>query len=88
MWNHIVVSYSVPISNHNCDQLSDKALKLYLILFLYQTTTFSFFLNLIQRLYLILFLYQTTTTIIYTTFLQKLYLILFLYQTTTKPASF
>ena len=34
-----VVSYSVPISNHNSGNLTTYLLRLYLILFLYQTTT-------------------------------------------------
>ena len=36
----LVVSYSVPISNHNQSNHMGESLKLYLILFLYQTTTY------------------------------------------------
>ena len=56
-----VVSYSVPISNHNSGPLNKLGEVLYLILFLYQTTTLVLCMLNLYTLYLILFLYQTTT---------------------------
>ena len=80
---YIVVSYSVPISNHNFRFVIKLIQRLYLILFLYQTTTYGGFKNTDDALYLILFLYQTTTQNKFAKEQFQLYLILFLYQTTT-----
>ena len=79
----LVVSYSVPISNHNLSHDDFISVSLYLILFLYQTTTFRVNYALKGMLYLILFLYQTTTSVKHSSPYRRLYLILFLYQTTT-----
>ena len=78
-----VVSYSVPISNHNLRRSELYLSRLYLILFLYQTTTVKNSIDFCKQLYLILFLYQTTTTSPSELEIYELYLILFLYQTTT-----
>ena len=59
---------------------------LYLILFLYQTTTVKAYAKSREELYLILFLYQTTTKETAIGMPNMLYLILFLYQTTTFSA--
>ena len=58
-------------------------IKLYLILFLHQTTTGSTDEVKTVTLYLILFLHQTTTENGYREYDYTLYLILFLHQTTT-----
>ena len=63
----MVVSYSVPISNHNYKSAFSLISALYLILFLYQTTTGQTHHYALPLLYLILFLYQTTTDINTTT---------------------
>ena len=82
--NRAVVSYLFPISNHNLPVVGDVLDKLYLISFLYQTTTLLRSLIIVIRLYLISFLYQTTTQKVCVNLCVKLYLISFLYQTTTR----
>ena len=78
-----VVSYSVSTSNHNQESTKAVASRLYLILFLHQTTTPFFVILENLLLYLILFLHQTTTRQRALLRLCRLYLILFLHQTTT-----
>ena len=56
-----VVTYSISTSNHNLPLIQTVLLRLWLILFLHQTTTLIIQLNGLQLLWLILFLHQTTT---------------------------
>ena len=78
-----VVSYSISTSNHNVGAALSYSSKLYLILFLHQTTTPSYTAYYHPTLYLILFLHQTTTDRRKLHHRTQLYLILFLHQTTT-----
>ena len=61
-----VVSYLFPISNHNLSCYNHNCIMLYLISFLYQTTTIWFHCMVKHLLYLISFLYQTTTLVVVT----------------------
>ena len=83
LYNSQVVSYLFPISNHNSEGLTSRLEGLYLISFLYQTTTREHMEQYNSPLYLISFLYQTTTGTMSEKTEWKLYLISFLYQTTT-----
>ena len=80
---NIVVPYSVSTSNHNSWTMFVLANRLFLILFLHQTTTFTTAFKCLLLLFLILFLHQTTTTEPPKGARSVLFLILFLHQTTT-----
>ena len=56
-----VVYHPFPTSNHNSKQCLSLCYKLYIILFLHQTTTMILLVTHAITLYIILFLHQTTT---------------------------
>ena len=56
-----VVYHSIPTSNHNLFSSAYSLCRLYIILFLHQTTTYPSSERERHRLYIILFLHQTTT---------------------------
>ena len=56
-----VVSYGVPTSNHNLDIHVGHLVRLFLMVFLHQTTTYQFFHLYWVLLFLMVFLHQTTT---------------------------
>ena len=56
-----VVYRTIPTSNHNWARWVLLSWRLYIVLFLHQTTTFICFLYLCTVLYIVLFLHQTTT---------------------------
>ena len=58
-------------------------LRLYIVLFLHQTTTVKQSLINVRALYIVLFLHQTTTLQVIRKFRRMLYIVLFLHQTTT-----
>ena len=58
----MVVYHLVPTSNHNRDILDEVTQKLFIILFLHQTTTQFVFRMRFHLLFIILFLHQTTTS--------------------------
>ena len=78
-----IVSYRLSTSNHNLLSLLNVILKLYLIVFLHQTTTVKILPLRKSGLYLIVFLHQTTTLCSKFRHWSELYLIVFLHQTTT-----
>ena len=82
-WLPLVVSYLFPISNHNGKGFKVVSQLLFLISFLYQTTTFIGSIITNSQLFLISFLYQTTTAGASCLAVWALFLISFLYQTTT-----
>ena len=79
----VVVYHLVPTSNHNKKEKWKIALKLFIILFLHQTTTSHMPPSIYPLLFIILFLHQTTTMLSIIFFAHSLFIILFLHQTTT-----
>ena len=59
----VVVYHTIPTSNHNCMQVALGCPRLYIILFLHQTTTSYLGSCCRSWLYIVLFLHQTTTVI-------------------------
>ena len=57
----IVVYYHVPTSNHNVNDCYQTIVRLYIIMFLHQTTTSYHEVEYPGGLYIIMFLHQTTT---------------------------
>ena len=57
-----VVYRTIPTSNHNRMSANNICTALYIVLFLHQTTTFSFKGQDQRQLYIVLFLHQTTTS--------------------------
>ena len=82
-----VVYHLVPTSNHNCRVIMPRHGRLFIILFLHQTTTRALRENLSTSLFIILFLHQTTTRALRVHFSTSLFIILFLHQTTTTALS-
>ena len=78
-----VVYHPIPTSNHNPEMFCINGRKLYIILFLHQTTTVEMYASFNGELYIILFLHQTTTRRRSWSRRTQLYIILFLHQTTT-----
>ena len=56
-----VVYRTIPTSNHNSFAMCFTLIRLYIVLFLHQTTTCSTLAGLPDGLYIVLFLHQTTT---------------------------
>ena len=56
-----VVYRTIPTSNHNHRVKNKVSRKLYIVLFLHQTTTYSLSRDAVGLLYIVLFLHQTTT---------------------------
>ena len=79
----VVVYHLVPTSNHNWRILWLIAYKLFIILFLHQTTTNVIRHQQNEMLFIILFLHQTTTAWQKEDRCGQLFIILFLHQTTT-----
>ncbi len=79
----VVVPYSISTSNHNAWLRIVNRYRLFLILFLHQTTTVWSCRRRLIKLFLILFLHQTTTISGKYRSMVELFLILFLHQTTT-----
>ena len=79
----VVVYHLVPTSNHNKKEKWKIALKLFIILFLHQTTTAHSIIYSACLLFIILFLHQTTTLAVPRSAHDMLFIILFLHQTTT-----
>ena len=82
-WWSWVVYHLVPTSNHNMSITVLSLGRLFIILFLHQTTTVLKLWQTAARLFIILFLHQTTTMSIVHFYLSLLFIILFLHQTTT-----
>ena len=82
-----VVYHLVPTSNHNRKTEISNNYKLFIILFLHQTTTVLFGWFVIVVLFIILFLHQTTTHAWSACNYGQLFIILFLHQTTTPAGS-
>ena len=80
---YLVVYHSFPTSNHNSGLSLKIPERLYIILFLHQTTTCWKCSAKGLLLYIILFLHQTTTHWLMIVSAHWLYIILFLHQTTT-----
>ena len=78
-----VVYYHVPTSNHNQTLIVHNIYRLYIIMFLHQTTTVTAMSFQFLSLYIIMFLHQTTTAKFSTISAPMLYIIMFLHQTTT-----
>ena len=78
-----VVYRTIPTSNHNCAAMRWLSLRLYIVLFLHQTTTWPGEPRDWWVLYIVLFLHQTTTVGYAVRLASKLYIVLFLHQTTT-----
>ena len=78
-----VVYHLVPTSNHNTPSTASIFLKLFIILFLHQTTTGLALFLISPALFIILFLHQTTTPSDVYFNHTLLFIILFLHQTTT-----
>ena len=57
----LVVYRTIPTSNHNLTNIRNSTLKLYIVLFLHQTTTTEIQVFARLTLYIVLFLHQTTT---------------------------
>ena len=74
---------NVPTSNHNWRWWSLFSERLYIIMFLHQTTTYTCITIHTTTLYIIMFLHQTTTPKGYAFPPPTLYIIMFLHQTTT-----
>ena len=62
--------------------------RLYIVLFLHQTTTYECSFSYNDRLYIVLFLHQTTTFRLMLLYFLLLYIVLFLHQTTTLQRSY
>ena len=78
-----VVYRTIPTSNHNFFSSVVCRYKLYIVLFLHQTTTVLHLGETIWLLYIVLFLHQTTTLGVSCPANVLLYIVLFLHQTTT-----
>ena len=81
-----VVYRTIPTSNHNLITIVSPTEKLYIVLFLHQTTTVGYAVRFACSLYIVLFLHQTTTSLSLWTAPRLLYIVLFLHQTTTYGA--
>ncbi len=58
---YTVVYRTIPTSNHNHKCIQCQLTRLYIVLFLHQTTTSSDSIHKVIKLYIVLFLHQTTT---------------------------
>ena len=83
-----VVYRTIPTSNHNFRGEIDSSFRLYIVLFLHQTTTDNTDWSILGGLYIVLFLHQTTTLGRSVKKRCLLYIVLFLHQTTTSRRSF
>ena len=84
----IVVYHLVPTSNHNYRPDVSLFEKLFIILFLHQTTTQAISAASQAQLFIILFLHQTTTDLDSIFQIDWLFIILFLHQTTTSETHY
>ena len=80
---HYVVYRTIPTSNHNFLLQLSILRRLYIVLFLHQTTTSDPLFRNEFQLYIVLFLHQTTTMQMCVNMCRELYIVLFLHQTTT-----
>ena len=81
-----VVYRTIPTSNHNHSCEYSVLAKLYIVLFLHQTTTTRHKKEKKRALYIVLFLHQATTVELDSLNVLLLYIVLFLHQTTTLGA--